>query len=558
VSIAFWLNTAWMLKCRPEAAAFRRAARYVEAGQSTVLREILHGNRDTEIGQRYGFGHICSARQFQSHVPLSTYADYEPVVSRIAAGEQNLLTADRVELLEPTSGTTQGEKLIPYTRSLRRQFQRGVSAWIADLFQQRPAIRDGRAYWSISPMMGPPRQTSSGIPIGFADDTAYLGRMEQLVLHRILAVPSLVSRLTDMAWFRYATLRFLLAASDLSLISVWNPTFLTALLTPLTEWHERLCDDIRRGTLSPPGSGSDLPLDGFRPDPNRAVRLSSIWHSSAGLAEKLRATWPKLALLSCWADAAATWFVPRLTELFPGVEIQGKGLLATEGFVSFPIINQPGAALAVRSHFFEFEESTGTIRLAHEVERGGRYRVVLTTAGGLYRYRLGDEIEITGFLHRCPLLRFLGKWDQVSDLVGEKLAEPHVRAVLERSPSFRSLRPNFMLIVPVPGEPPSYRLYLQGNSIASESPLFFQVQHELEAGLQENPYYRHAVAAGQLGPLEMALLDPASDPASLVSEQCCQATGQRAATIKPGVLARGIGWPELLRPLVQASPIARK
>jgi len=49
---------------------------------------------------------------------------------------------------------------------LRREFQRAVAAWIADLFWQRPAVRHGRAYWSISPALAPPRRSTGGIPIG--------------------------------------------------------------------------------------------------------------------------------------------------------------------------------------------------------------------------------------------------------------------------------------------------------------------------------------------------------------------------------------------------------
>src|SRR5439155_20756984 len=148
--------------------------------------------------------------------------------TRIGAGEARVLTADPVLLLEPTSGASGGEKLIPYTAGLRRQFQRGVAAWIADLYWHRPAVRRGRAYWSISPALGPPRRSSGGIPIGFADDAEYLGRLERFALRRLLVAPPAVARLSDMAAFRYCTLLFLLAAEDLTLVSVWNPTFLLA------------------------------------------------------------------------------------------------------------------------------------------------------------------------------------------------------------------------------------------------------------------------------------------------------------------------------------------
>ena len=77
--------------------------------------------------------------------------------------------------------------------------------------------------------------------------------------------------------------------------------------------------------------------------------------------------------------------------------------------------------------------------------------MVLTTGGGLYRYRLRDEVEITGFSAECPLLRFLGKADRVVDLVGEKLAESHVRSVLERVFARHRCTATFALLVPVLG-----------------------------------------------------------------------------------------------------------
>src|SRR5262249_5236390 len=153
-------------------------------------------------------------------------------------GRRGVLTREPVTLLEPTSGSVRGEKLIPYTASLRRQFQRALAVWIADLFRHRPALRRGRAYWSLSPALGPPRRSAGGIPIGFDDDTAYLGTLERCAVQRLLVVPPGVARLADMDAFRYATLLGLLRAEDLALISVWNPTFLTALFAPLEAWQE--------------------------------------------------------------------------------------------------------------------------------------------------------------------------------------------------------------------------------------------------------------------------------------------------------------------------------
>ncbi len=555
MNLACWLNTAWMWKCRPEGRAFRRATRAVGETQAALLRTILRQNALTLFGRKHDFATISDAREYRRRVPLSTFDDYSGWIEQIAAGAPNVLTCQPVELLEPTSGTTDGEKLIPYTRSLREQFQRGVAAWTADLMARRPAVRRGRAYWSVSPGFGPPRHTAAGIPVGFDDDTAYLGRWERLVAGRVLAVPPSVVKLPDVAAFRYLTLLHLLRASDLTLISVWNPTFLTALLAPLDEWHERLCFDIRRGRAIPgevadSGLGALVPPR-FRPDARRAARLQSILAAGGSSAEKLRMIWPRLALISCWADGPAAWAVREIQSLFPGVEVQPKGLIATEAFVSFPLVGRPGAALSLRSHFFEFEEVSstgeggdraGALRMAHQLERGGRYRVVVTTGGGLYRYQLRDEVAVVGFENACPLLRFLGKADCVGDLVGEKLSEPHVRRVLHRTFSSRDLSPTFALVVPVEGTPPRYRLYLQGLKVPRESVRLGALAGSLEEGLSENPYYRYAVSLGQLAPAEVTLLKDASQPGRARYERRCLELGQKLGDVKPTTLDPRPGW----------------
>jgi hypothetical protein len=547
-----------MLKCGIEGAAFDWSSRRVARTQEHLLRGLLAANNSTWFGVRHGFDRIGSFRAYQQRVPPVTYSELDPLIQRIASGEHNVLCAERVSLLEPTSGTTGGEKLIPYTAGLRRQFQRGVAAWIADLFSRRPAVRRGRAYWSISPALGPRRTSSGGVRIGFADDAEYLGRLERFALRRLLVTPGAIAHLPDMAAFRYCTLLFLLAAEDLSLISVWNPTFLLALLSSLAPWYERLCDDLARGQVNPPGTlRPDLAAalrDHWQPSPRRAEIVKDIGRSAGTVAAKLPLLWPRLALISCWTDAAAGQFVPQLRSLFPTTEIQPKGLLATEAFVSFPLVEAVSAALAVRSHVFEFEEITGNgFKLAHELDLGGRYRVLVTTAGGLYRYQLRDEVEIVGFHRQCPLLRFLGKSDQISDLVGEKLAEPHVRAVLERLTLLSGRRPGFKMLVPALESPPRYRLYLQGPSLDDCALWLSQLCRDLQAGLEENPYYRHAVAVGQLAPVEAGLMDPEGEAAWLVYERHLLEAGFKSGNIKPLALDRWTGWPDRFAPLLRVT-----
>jgi len=538
MNFAYWLNTAWMLKCRIESARFRRATNAAADTQAEVLGEIIAKNARSEFGHVHGFADVKSTAEFQRCVPLASYENCAAQIERIGAGERGVLTGEAVDLLEPTSGSRVAIKLIPYTASLRSQFQRGIDAWMGDLLDAYPAVRQGRAYWSVSPALGIHRQSSGGIPIGFDDDTAYLGRIERHAIKRLLAVPAELAKTNDLVQFRYQTLLHLLAAEDLTLISIWSPTFLLLLLSQLEARGADFCRDLRSARQNQ--------------SRQRADELTRIFESKASMADKLRLIWPRLALISCWADGASARYLDELIALFPNVGVQPKGLLATEGFVSFPLAHRDGAALALRCHFFEFIDDRGDLRLAHQLECGKRYEIVITTGGGLYRYRLGDVIEVVGYENQCPLLRFVGRGDGVCDRVGEKLNETHVRDALERIFAEHNLAPRFAMVVPVDAPQRGYRLYLQERNGELTSAKLAQVRAGVEAELTQNPYYDHAVRIGQLAKLEVFGLSSNGDSAWTVYERECLKRGQKLGDIKPAILHDWSGWADCFAPLTNA------
>ncbi len=555
MTIANLFNSAWMWQCRPEASRYERAADDVQRTQSALLRQILARNAASEYGRKYCFSRILAARQFQSQVPVCSYELLSESIDRIAGGQTGVLTREPVRMFEPTSGSAGPEKLIPYTRSLKRQFQRAISAWAWDTLAKRPALRRGSSYWSLSPAFGRQRTTPGGLAIGFEDDTHYLSLSQRLASAWTLAVSPAVARLHNLDNFRYSTLLQLLRTSDLTMISVWSPTFLLALLANLEDWWPAICFDLSRGTVTWPApqavDSAVARKTRLRNDPRRADCLTSIFRSSGSRFEKLSGVWPSLGLISCWTDGAAAQYLPELRGVFPDVEIQSKGLIATEGVVSIPRMGRTGTALALRSHFFEFQEEPsagegavglGSIRLAHELEADRTYRVILTTGGGFYRYQLGDLIQVLGFWRRCPLIRFLGRSAATSDLVGEKLHELHVREVLQSVFAAKAITPGFSLLAPVADKPPRYVLYVQGHGIESTVRLCQELAKGLRNGLEQNPYYRHAIQMGQLGDVEVIVLDPTGESAWRVYERGCVANGQRPGDIKPVALHSSRQW----------------
>ncbi len=549
---ALGVNGLWTALCLPEAFRFNRATRHVEAAQRQVLARLLHENSRTRFGREHRFDAIRSAEDYRASVPLSDFDISRPAIEAVMQGGQGILTAEQPLRLVPTSGSTAAGKLIPYTPALRREFQKGIAPWIVAQYLRHPACLAGKAYWSISPVL-PPTQTSSAVPIGFDDDTDYLNPLLRRLLASTMAVPSCVSRIQDMESFRYVTLLFLLKADDLAFVSVWNPTFFSLLLDPLREWGRSLAGDLESGRLSPPGALPTALHESIQAligrHPKRAAEIRAILASHAPDDDPPYARlWPRLKLISCWTDAAAAGPADDLRRFFPKAIILPKGLLATEGIVSTPVGRPEGAALAVRSHFYEFMEDNDPARsrFAWQLETGRSYAVVLTTGGGLYRYRLGDMVRVTGFLGQCPLLRFTGRCDKISDWYGEKLNESHVGGLVSALLARHSLRAPFAMLAPDGDPRPDHYTLLLADTPGGMPQDLAPLTEELDAALCENIHYAYCRKLGQLKPASVTGLACGSEEAHRRYLRACLAKGQKAGDIKPVSLDSRPGWPKTL------------
>ena len=566
------INALWMWQSRIESRAFQQATANIRQQQEELLLSTLRDNADSNYGREHRFATIKSLEDFQKHVPICDYESLRPKIEEIANGGQGILTSEPVLMLEPTGGSSGGTRLIPYTATLRRQFQRAIATWMYDVLSVFPGCRRGRAYWSISPAAQRPEKTPSGIRIGFDSDTEYLAGWQRWAMKRLLAVPASVAQIRSIENFQYATLAGLLAAKDLSLISVWSPTFLTNLFARLPHWAEQIIEDIEAGQLHFPQTNTDLNFKEFSIERNRSRSrfLKSKLQEFGPSAEFLKEIWPSLSLVSAWGDASASMFVPELKSWLPNVPFQPKGLLSTEGVTSFPLKSCDCSVLAIRSHVFEFqpidtaEDPTRPAKWAWELEQGRRYQVLLTTGGGLYRYAIGDEIEVTGFVRQCPLLRFTGRTGVQSDLVGEKLHEQHVRDAITRSCESLRLEPAFAMLIPIHAEAsdlhaaPGYRAILVMRNLkcsaAELETAERQVAERIERQLCENSQYRYAMGLGQLRKLEAWILLTSPEQAWSVYESECRRRGQKSGDIKPTVLARGAGWENVFKEVRRQDP----
>jgi hypothetical protein len=267
---------------RAELALFDRARAGPRAAQAALLAQILAANADSDFGRTHGFAGIRTIDDYRDRVPIRPYDALRPWLDRVAAGETGVLTSEAVIAFEETGGSTAGGKLIPYTASSLKGFRAAVLPWLADLARRRPAAFAGKAYVSVSPATRAPRMIGS-IPVGMATEGAYLGEDLVPAFLEVMAVPPSVAHLSDVDEWRLATLTALTRCPDLTLVSVWSPTILIALLDALPRLAEPL-------------------LKALHDAPERARDVSTALARSPVDTALL---WPRLDTVNAWAEACA-------------------------------------------------------------------------------------------------------------------------------------------------------------------------------------------------------------------------------------------------------------
>ena len=536
---ALAVHGLWRCCAAPSARRFQAAMRNPEATQRDLLDGMIRRNAATEFGRAHGFSKLQSTEDFQRAVPPRTYEEFRPWIDASATGKPDVLTPGRPLAFLPTSGTHTGAKLIPWTIALKREFHAALGPWVHGFMRSHPDAWRGSVYWSLSPPVWPDQRTSGGIPIGFASDTAYLPPLLRVLSESVFAVPASVAECPEPEAWKYATLLHLLASGDLSMVSVWSPTFLTSLLDPLTGWWPSLLKDLEHGTCTPPAGHDPVITRMERPRRNtrRVMALRELARS--GDVPAPDRIWPDLAAISCWTDASARTPSQRLTGLFPNAKVVGKGLIATEGVVSIPWPEAAAPALALTSHFFEFANDAGNVHPAWDLHADECYSVLLTTGGGLYRYRLQDRVRVAGFHELCPLLEFVGRDGVTCDLCGEKLTESFVRNCLDRVSREHGQVWPFALLAPSGKPCPlGYTLYMTNVTPADTATLAAAV----DTALCANVYYDHARRIGQLAPLEVVTVAGTADRAWARFQAIQAQRGQRLGDIKPTVLVSLPGW----------------
>lgn len=491
----------------PAARRFHQALERPDFVQASVQRHICERLTNSEYGKSLG---IRSVADWQ-RLPIVDYDAIAPWISGHLKRPKIPLTPEPILFYEKTSGSTGAVKWIPYTRSLRRSFSQMFCVWARDLIENGPQFSTGKLYACISPQLDAPDSKENN-PLSLQDDLDYLDGWLQWFLRPWLVMPDKLHKLRDPHLFKHQLCLALLQSDNLETISIWSPSFLQVHLKYIQENQEALRGELRQ-----------------RMSRDRQLLLLEKPIPWAKL-------WSNLKLISCWDSANAADGANGLRSQFPGVLVQGKGLLATEAPMTIPLIKARGCVPVLDEVFFEFEGDTGALYPLHELSIGQTYTIILSQKGGLYRYRIGDRVRVTHWYRNTPCLEFLGRHRAVSDLVGEKLHEAFVHAALN---SLNLPGTFFKSLLPL-ANPPHYILLLDR---AKETPEI--IAKKLDNALSQSHHYRRARLLEQLAPPQVFIGDRIPEIMALYRVR----TGSIWGGIKHPILATSPISHELLQQL---------
>ena len=467
---------------------FRTSLSFPQQTQEQLLAELLSGMRETEYGKHYGMAQADRYEEFAAKLPIVTYEDISPWIQRQRTSTRRIICPEPIAFYERTSGSSGRSKLVPYTQGLRNSFVRMFLLWVYDILSNGPSLHSGSTFLSVSPKLRPQAPYEDDLDAGLNDDTEYLPRALRWLVGRYLVAPLDLRAISDAVIFRRVLAAYLLDEPGLEVVSVWNPSYLTSLLDFIDGHRDLIAEDLRSGKIN---AGGRL----FRLSSGTAARRREIvdWLRAGG--RDFGGVWPEMKLLSCWTDGNAALMLDTLRLRLPRVTVQGKGLIATEGPMTIPLWESSAPVPLLSEIFFEFIDATGRVVRLHELELGARYDIVMSQRGGMMRYRIGDRVEVAGLVGATPALRFVGRSQNVSDLVGEKLNETFVRDALREIGALASGR--WMLLPTSTSAAPHYVCLYDGPRPSIDLDLVID-QH-----LQESHQYHLARQLGQLGPVEV-------------------------------------------------------
>ncbi|XP_047335017.1 indole-3-acetic acid-amido synthetase GH3.10 [Impatiens glandulifera] len=538
-----------------------------EAGrtQTETLRRILEENCGVEYLRKYMGDDIISLssssssmeeavlleEMYRKLVPLSSHSDFDPFIHRIADGDTSpLLTLNPITALSLSSGTTDGrQKLVPFTRhTTLTTFQ--IFSLAAAYRSRVYPIREGKKALQFI-YSSKQYKTKGGLTVGTATTHIYASDEFKTQSCKSCSPQEVISS-GDYRQSTYCHLLLgLFFSDDIDYVSSTFAYSIVQALASFEDFYTEICHDIRFGTLSPRITlphvrKAVLEIIHPNPNPSLATRIEEICNELdqeevnwAGLIPRL---WPNAKYVCSIMTGSMQPYTKKLGHYGGGLPLVSADYGSTESWIGVnvdPSFPPEKVTFAVMPSFSYFEfiplhKDKCLILLDHyssttpppppnyhhnydlieddpvplsQVQVGQQYELVLTTFTGLYRYRLGDIVEVSGFHKGTPKLSFICRRNLILTVNIDKNTEKDLQLVVERASRLlsRAELVDFTSHAEVANQPGHYVVYWEIKGEV-EDRVLEECCTEMDSSFVDHGYVVSR-RCGSIGPLELRVVE---------------------------------------------------
>ncbi|CAL9215853.1 unnamed protein product [Arabidopsis halleri] len=409
--------------------------------QDDVLKEILTLNADTEYLHRFLHG-SSDKDLFTTNVPVVTYEDLKPYIDRLANGEpSDILSALPICGFFLSSGTSGAkQQMLPqndkYLENMRFVYDLR-SLIISKHFE---GVEQGKGMLFLFTRQDS-TTSSSCLPATTVTTSFFKSkyfRDRPSYWYNSYTSPDEVIWCPDNKHSLYCHFLCGLVQRDeydvVRLGAIFASVMIRAITFLETFWKE-LCSNIRSGQLSEwitdlsCRASVSIILGGPNPELADFIEHKCSQKSWEGI---LRQLWPNAKFIEGVFTGQIAQYIPTLDFYSNKLPLVTTSYGSSETFfgTSLNPLSKPqdvAYTFIPNIAYFEFspvdkDNNNELVQLA-DVKLGYYYSPVVTTYSGLYRYKVDDILEVTGFHNNAPQFKFAQRKNVVLSIQTEATTE---------------------------------------------------------------------------------------------------------------------------------------
>ncbi|KAM7507152.1 hypothetical protein LguiA_017605 [Lonicera macranthoides] len=424
--------------------------------QEKVLGEILSRNGKTEYLQRFQLKGATDRDTFKSKVPVVTYEDLQPEITRIANGDRSpILSSHPISEFLTSSGTSAGErKLMPTIEEELDRRQKLYSLLMPVMNLYVPGLDKGKGLYFL--FVKAETKTPGGLvarPVLTSYYKSQHFKTRPYDPFNVYTSPNEAILCPDSFQSMYTQMLcgLLTRHQVLRVGAVFASGLLRAIRFLQLNWPQ-LALDISTGTLNPKITDPSLikcMSTILKPDPKLAQFIigECSGESWEGIIKRI---WPNTKYLDVIVTGAMAQYIPTLDYFSNKLPKTCTMYASSECYFGLnlkPMCDPSEVSYTIMPNmaYFEFlpHDPVNSMSLTREspprlvdladVEVGKEYELVITTYAGLCRYRVGDILLVTGYHNSAPQFKFVRRKNVLLSIDADKTDELELQKAIDNA-----------------------------------------------------------------------------------------------------------------------------